>query len=294
MIVEQPLLRGLTIAFLLTAMFSIGLQTTGREIVQALRDRRFMERALLVNLVLVPALGVIVALAVPVSREVKLGLILLSLAPGAPFALQFTRLAKESVALAAGLAFFLAIIAIIYTPVLASLLLPLQAPLRMPYGRLTADLLVLLVLPLAVGIVFHRLVPGAARALVKPMFILVTVIFVALVVASGEIRREAAHAVGGLGLLMMLAVIAGAMLIGWALGGPRYSDRRVLAINSSMRNVAVALVVAREAFPAGDVEVAVLAFFTLMVPANMLLSVWATVHQKRQAKRERDQTDQVD
>jgi BASS family bile acid:Na+ symporter len=290
MTVEQPVLRGLTIAFLLSAMFSIGIETTGREIIYALRDRRFMGRALVTNLVLVPALGVILALAVPLSGEVKVGLILLSLAPGAPFALQFTRLAKQSLALAAGLAFLLAIIAIIYTPVLASLLLPLQAPLRIPYARLIGHLLALLVLPLAVGIIFHLLAPGAARALVKPMFILVTVIFVALVVASGDIRREAAHAIGGPGLLTMLVVIALAMLIGWVLGGPRYSDRRVLAINTSMRNVAVALVVAREAFPAGDVEVAVLAFFTLMVPANMLLSVWATVHQKRQAKRERDQT----
>jgi BASS family bile acid:Na+ symporter len=291
MTVEQPVLRGLTIAFLLSAMFSIGIETTGREIIYALRDRRFMGRALVTNLVLVPALGVILALAVPLSGEVKVGLILLSLAPGAPFALQFTRLAKESLALAAGLAFLLAIIAIIYTPVLASLLLPLQAPLRIPYARLIGHLLALLVLPLAVGIIFHLLAPGAARALVKPMFILVTVIFVALVVASGDIRRQAAHAIGGLGLLTMLAVIALAMLIGWVLGGPRYSDRRVLAINSSMRNVAVALVVAREAFPAGDVEVAVLAFFTLMIPANMLLSVWATVHQKRRAKRERGRPD---
>ncbi len=285
MLVGPPLLRGLTIAFLLTAMFSVGLQTTGREIVQALRDRRFLERALLANLVLIPALGIIVALVAPVSGEVTLGLILLSLAPGAPFALQFTRLAKESLALAAGLAFLLAAIAIVYTPVMASLLLPLQAPLRIPYGRLVLDLLVLLAVPLAAGIAVHRLAPGAARALVTPMFILATVIFVGLVVVSGQMRRDAAHAIGGGGLVAMLVVIAGAMLIGWALGGPKVSDRRVLTTTSSMRNVAVALVVAREAFPAGDVEVAVLAFFTLMVPSNMLFTLGASQYQKRQAKR---------
>ena len=100
MLIEQPTLRVLAIVFLTTAMFGLGFEATRREIVQALSDRRFVGRALLANLVVLPALGVAVALLAPVAREVKLGIALLALAPGAPFGIQFMRMVKGSEAVA--------------------------------------------------------------------------------------------------------------------------------------------------------------------------------------------------
>ncbi len=285
MIVEQPLLRALAIVFLTTAMLSLGLQTTRREIEQALSDRRFMGRALLANLVLVPALGLLVALVVPLPREVKLGIALLALAPGAPFGIQFMRRVKGKEAVAIGLALLMTSVSLVYTPAMAAIFLPLQAPFRLPYGRLIAVILLYLVLPLVAGLALHRTTPEVARKLAKPMFLLATLAFVSLMILSGDLKRQGLGVIGAAGIVAMLAIIGGAMLIGWRLGGPASGHRRVLAVNTSMRNVVISHLIATRAFPAGNVDLVVLAFFALMIPANLLLTLGVTLHEKWRARR---------
>lgn len=284
MLIEQPTLRVLAIVFLTTAMFGLGFEATRRELVQALSDRRFVGRALLANLVVLPALGVAVALLAPVGREVKLGIALLALAPGAPFGIQFMRMVKGSEAVAIGLALLFTGVALVYSPAMSALLLPLEAPLRLPYGLIVAAMLLYLILPLAAGLALHRRAPQVARKLEKPLFLIATVAFVSLMVVSGDLRREGLGAIGGVGVLTMLAIIAGAMVIGWWLGGPDGGRRRVLAVSTSMRNVLIAHLIAASAFPAGNVEVVVLAFFALMVPSNFLLHLGLTGYDKWHAK----------
>jgi len=285
MILVQPLLRVLAIVFLTTAMLSMGLQTTRREIAGALGDRRFLGKALLANLVLVPALGLLVAFAVPLSREVKLGIALLSLAPGAPFGIQFTRKVKGSTAVAVGLALLLTLLALVYTPLAAAIFLPLEAPVRLRYGRVIAAMLLYLVLPLIAGLVLHRRAPEVARKLAKPLFLLATVAFVALMILSGDLKRQGLGVIGAAGIVAMLAIIGGAMVIGWWLGGPTPGNRRVLAVNTSMRNVVISHLIATRAFPAGNVDLVVLAFFALMIPANLLLTLGVTLHEKWKTRR---------
>jgi len=284
MVIEQPLLQVLAITFLVTAMLSMGLQTTRQEVGRALGDRRFLGKALLANLVLVPALGLLAVSTAPVSREVKLGIALLSLAPGAPFGIQFTRKVKGRAALAIGLALLLTLIALVYTPPAAAVFLPLEASVRLRYGRVVAAVLLYLALPAAAGMGLHRWTPEVARALAKPLFVLATVAFVALMILSGDLKREATHAIGPAGLLSMLTIIGGAMVIGWWLGGPDPGRRRVLAVSTSMRNVAIALLIARHGFASTAVEATVVAFFALMVPANLLLTLGLTLHGKWREK----------
>jgi len=284
MLAQEPVLRALAIVFLTTAMLSLGLQTTKREIEQTLRERRFVRKALLANLVLVPALGLLAALFAPVSREVKLGVALLALAPGAPFGIQFTRKVKGSAALAVGLALLLTTVALVYTSVMAAILLPLEAPVRLPYGRLIAAVLLYLVLPLAAGLALPRAAPETARKLAKLLSLLATLAFVALMILSGDLKRQGLSAIGSIGILTMLAIIAGAMLVGWWLGGPDPGHRRVLAVSTSMRNVVISHLIAVRAFPAGNVDVVVLAFFALMIPANLLLTLGFAGYGKWQAR----------
>jgi BASS family bile acid:Na+ symporter len=82
----------------------------------------------------------------------------------------------------------------------------------------------------------------------------------------------------------MLILIVGGLIIGWLFGGPSEVTRQVLAVNTSMRNVGLCLVIATRAFSTPDVEVAVLAFAALMVPPNMLFTLYHAVKAKRAQK----------
>src|SRR5688500_14523635 len=101
----DPLSRSLTLLFLIATMLSIGLQVTLPELRLALADRRLVLRVLLVNFILVPALGALLVRMVPLSTNVAVALVLLAASAGGPNALQFSSKVKGGVAAAAAFLF---------------------------------------------------------------------------------------------------------------------------------------------------------------------------------------------
>ena len=95
MIELSPLARLLTYVFLVSVMLSVGLEVTGRQVLDALRNVRLMGRALLANLVLVPILGLVLVRLIPMAPDVAAGVLILAAAPGAPFAVQFTSKVRD-------------------------------------------------------------------------------------------------------------------------------------------------------------------------------------------------------
>jgi hypothetical protein len=97
------------------------------------------------------------------------------------------------------------------------------------------------------------------------------------------LRSQATHAIGARGVAVMLATIAGAMALGWWLGGRDGRTRAVVASATSTRNVALALVIATESAADVHVNVTVAAFGALMVPPNLAF----TLYQRFTARRHR-------
>jgi BASS family bile acid:Na+ symporter len=110
--------RILTLPFLITAMLSVGLQTTAGDLRALLRSQGFLWRALLANFVAVPIVGIVLARTLPLKPEAATALLLLACIPGGISALQFTTKIKGA-ALFDGRAFLW---------ILGYLLLPLSTP----------------------------------------------------------------------------------------------------------------------------------------------------------------------
>ncbi len=58
-----------------------------------------------------------------------------------------------------------------------------------------------------------------------------------------------------------------------------------MVIGTSMRNAAICLLIAQKSFPDTGVEVVVVAFSALMVPPNMLFTLYEIIKNKRSAKK---------
>jgi BASS family bile acid:Na+ symporter len=280
----EPLPKILTYLFLVSTMLAIGLTVTGAEILAAIRDRRLMGRVLLANLVFVPALGYLLIVFTPLSSGVKLAIALLALAPGGLTAIQFTDKVKGSLALAAAVAFGLTLLSIAITPFLIKFLLPLETGLDLPFMKIILFVLLYLLLPLIVGFAIRSGLEKAAKVLGKIMLIVSNISFVATILLTSAIKKEALGAIGETTLLVMLAFIIFSMVIGWWMGGPEKGNRRVLAIATSMRNAGLCLLVAMRMFPESGADTAVIAFMGLMVPPNMLFTVYHTVKERRGEK----------
>src|SRR5215475_2936513 len=98
------------------------LETTRGEILGTLGNVSLTGRALLANLVLVPVLSLVLAQLFELRPEIRLGFLLLAIAPGGPFALQFARVSKGNRVLAVTLLILLSLVAVFFTPALVELL----------------------------------------------------------------------------------------------------------------------------------------------------------------------------
>lgn len=276
-----PVSSACVILFLVSVMLSVGLEVTVTELTSVLHRRQLLIKAFIGNFVLVPLLGILIVAIVRLPLNVEEGLLLLAAAPGALFAINFTRQMKDSIAVAAGLLFLFALLSIFLTPFLAGAMIRTELPVRLDYGKSLLVVLILVVLPLFGGLALHRWAPPVAEALRKPATICAGISFVLVAVLTMTLKSAATKKIGGNGLVALCLLIAGGMVIGWLSGGPQDGTRRVLVVSTSMRNVALCLAIAWKSFPGRNVDVPVIAISAMMLPPNFLF----TLYQARKAKK---------
>lgn len=257
--------------FVVVVMLSIGLRTSGGELVETLRDRRLLARTLLANCIVIPAVGFLLVHLFPVTSAARIGIMLLAAIPGTPIALQFTRLAKTRLAFAAALTFVLSLVSIAMTLLAIATMPEMVRHDEKPLLLLLGSLLIYVALPLWVGLWVAKRVPKVASRLVLPLGGLATVAFLLLMWETRLMRHQAFDAIrGGGAVLAMFLLLLVSMAIGWWIGGPDRETRRVVATSTGMRSVIVVLYIARYCFPGSNVHVVPIVYFSLMVPTNLL------------------------
>ena len=83
-----------TLVFVVTSMLAMGLSLTVAQIMAPLRNTRLVLLALLANFVLVPLMAYLISLVIPLSDGLRVGLILVSTAAGAPFLPKLAEVAR--------------------------------------------------------------------------------------------------------------------------------------------------------------------------------------------------------
>ena len=257
--------------FVAVVMFSIGLRTSGGELLNTLRDRALLTRSLVANCILIPVVGFLLVHIFPLNLDASIGILLLAAIPGTPIALQFTRLAKTRLAFAAAMTFVLSLVSIALTPLAIEAMPQMRQGSAWPVLILIAHIALYMALPLCAGVWAAQRAPKTAPRLVLPLDLLATVAFLFLMWETRLVRRQAFNAIRGGGtVLAMLLLLLLSMLIGWLIGGPDRETRRILATSTGMRSVIVVLYIARYCFPGTNVYMVPIVYLSLMVPTNLL------------------------
>jgi BASS family bile acid:Na+ symporter len=273
--------RSLALLFLVTAMLSVGLQTTRGDLRSLLKSKGLLLRTLVANFVAVPIVGIMLARTLPLKPEAAVALLILSCTPGGISALQFTTKIKGASLFAGSSAFFLSFLAVFLSPALLTLVLPGYTSVGIPYGRALLFIIVYLLLPLVAGALVRNRAERLAEKLSKLCAMASAVLFfVALVLLMG-LRKEAMDAVGKEALLYMLLFIVLSMGVGWFMGGPASETRPVLATVTGMRHIALCLLIALSTFPDPGVLAFLMAFSALMVPPSMVLTVYILIRSRK-------------
>jgi bile acid:Na+ symporter, BASS family len=273
----------LVLLFLVTSMLSIGMQTHVSDLRALLSSRAFLTRLLLANFVVVPIVGVALARLLPLEPPVAGALVLLACTPGGLSALNFTTKVTGRVYLAGAAMCLLALLAVLVSPLLLKLVLPAHVELVVPYGRYLVFILIFLLLPLLAGMLLLAKSPAAARNLSKPLGLVSLVVFISFMVVSGAARKAAAGEIGVVAVAAIVLFVVVSMAIGWFIGGPAHETRQVMATCTGIRNVVLCMAIVQTSAPEHAVLVPLFAFSLLMVPPDMLFTVYCAVRAKRMA-----------
>jgi bile acid:Na+ symporter, BASS family len=255
------------LGFVVSSMLAMGSGLTIRQIIEPLRNARLVLLALLANFVLMPLGALALAKVLWLDNPFAIGLLVLGCAAGAPFLPKLAELAKGDLAFSVGAMVLLMIVTVGYMPAVMPLLLP---GVTVDPWNIARSLVLLMLLPLAVGLSLKARYEDLARRL-KPVLDRISnisLILLVLLITAANIDKVL-QVFGTRGILAGLLFIALGFGIGWLLGGPGRDAKKVMALGTSQRNIAAALVVASQSF--ADPKVVVMVIVVAIVGLIILM-----------------------
>lgn len=186
---------------------------------------------------IMPLIAVLLTKIIPMSPEVAAGVILVGCCPGGTSSNVMTYLGKGDVALSVACTSVTTLAAPFVTPFLvwlfASQFLPVDA------FAMFMSIVKMILLPLALGIIAQKLIPGAVKAAV-PVLPLVSVTGIVLIVAAVVAVSKNAIATSGLMILLVVVLHNGiGYLLGFTAGkltGMPLAKRKAIAVEVGMQN----------------------------------------------------------
>ena len=232
--------------FVVTSMLAMGLSLTIPMIVQPLKNAKLVVLALLANFVLVPLLAYLIILIVPLEQSLRIGLVVLATAAGAPFLPKLVQGAKGDVAFGVGLMVLLMVVTIIYMPLVLPLLL---TGVSVNPWDIAKSLIVIMLVPLGISLLIKSHSPEVA-ADYQPLMAKASSLslLVLLVVGLGLNISNIIDLIGTGGLIALILFVVGSLVIGLVLGGREPGVRSVMGLGTAQRNVSAALVVTTQNF----------------------------------------------
>jgi bile acid:Na+ symporter, BASS family len=199
-------------------MLGMGLSLVPEDFKRITRYPKAVAVGTVCQILLLPLIGALIALVVPMQPAIAVGLIVLAVCPGGPSSNLVTYLAKGDVALSVTLTAVSSIITVFTIPLLTNLALQYflgeSAALALPIGSTMLQIFLITLLPTAIGMAIRHQFPDTARRLEKQMSRLavglLALIIVLLLVREGSKLPGFLVQVGiGVLLLNLLAMLAG-------------------------------------------------------------------------------------
>lgn len=263
-------------------MFGLGLGLTPADFARVGRRPRAAVVALACQILLLPLIGLALAHAFRLPPATAVGLMLLAASPGGTAANLFSHLFRGDVALNISLTAINSILAVATLPLVVNLSVAWFQPGDLMVGlRLGKTLEVFLVVlaPVAAGMLTRRLRPGFARAMDRPVRVVSVVFLTALIVAAvgsnlATLKDEALALAGVTATFCLLSLTVGFVV-------PRLLRvERPQAIASAfevgLHNAALAIVVAQSVLQRPEMSLPAAVYGVLMFPLAALFGLVLT------------------
>jgi BASS family bile acid:Na+ symporter len=188
----------LTTVFLPLALFIImlgmGLGLTLDDFRRILTEPKGVLLGLAAQLIVLPLIGFALAVALPLTPEVAVGVMILAACPGGPTSNLMTYLAKGRVALSITLTAIGSLMTVFTIPLVVNAsmgyFMGVGADLQLPFVKTVIQIAVITLVPVSLGMVLHRYAPRFAAAVERQVKWL-SMVFLGLVIAGLLLKERA-------------------------------------------------------------------------------------------------------
>lgn len=269
-------IQALTCGALTGLLCAVGLRLTYGEVKNALNDCPLVA-ILLLNFIVVPALAVAAVRGFGLRSDVAVALVLLAASPFAPVVPVFARMARSALALAAVLTGLFPLACAFLTPFAARgalWILGSEYALSLNVWTTLATLAATVTLPLAVGMFVRYHAPDIGRRLLRPVELISEAVGATSLAFVTATQFHAIISLQWRSWLAMAAVSELSLLLGWWVGAPDRGTRQVVALGTSNRNIALALLVSIQSFHGTEIASAVVGNGLLLITFGLLHVAW--------------------
>jgi BASS family bile acid:Na+ symporter len=235
-----PVLKIVLVIFMAGNLLDMGLRLNPRDALSGLRDVRFVAYTLVWSFVLSPALAYAITRIVPLDEHYATGLLLMGLAPCAPFLPSIVDKAKGDLGYTAALMLLTAVGTVALMPIGVPLLVP---GLSVSAWAIAKPLLVVILLPLAAGVLIRAKSPHFATRLlpvVKKITGIATLATAALLLVV--YGKELLGVPGSFAVVAQLVFYFVLAIVPYMLAvGLRYEQGIVLSAGMTTRNLGAAM-----------------------------------------------------
>jgi BASS family bile acid:Na+ symporter len=259
---------------LIIIMLGMGLSLTFRDFKRVFVYPNAIIIGLINQLVLLPLIGFLVAVAFSLPADIAIGIMILAACPGGPTSNLISHLAKGDLALSVTLTALSSLITIITIPFIINFalgyFLEAEQMIQLDVLQTVAQILVIVLIPVSIGMLIRRVRPNFAYKMAKPVRIASGVVLALVII--GIVVKERVHMVdyfqqAGLAALTLNVVT---MVVGY------YSARiftipqmqaTSISIESGIQNGTLAITIAvvlldNTAFAIAPAVYSLLMFFT--------------------------------
>ena len=274
---------------LVVLMFLLGIDISKKSFTDIAHNPKAVLLGLTGQLVILPVLAFSIAWILKLPPVYFMGLVLVACCPGGSSSNVFSMLAKGDVALSVTLTAFSSIITLFTIPIIMEFVTAAVsdmsgASIELPVGKLLAQNIVLLFVPLSAGSMFKHFCPETA---VKVSKVLGKMAFPALMILAAvfflQYKKEIADNFASLGLSAAMLIILAMACSSCISRIGRFTDaiRRTIVIEVGMQNAAQAIAIASSPFifNSGEMALPAICYALLM---NVILLKYVYFIRKRQ------------
>jgi BASS family bile acid:Na+ symporter len=265
---------------LFLVLFGMGLSLTPDDFRRVFRSPRAKVVGLASQLVMLPAVAFLLALAFRLPGELAVGLMVLAACPGGATSNVIAHLARGDTALSVTLTAISSTVCVFTIPWIVGWsmghFMGADAAVQLPFWRTLGQLFLVTILPIALGMALRHTRPRLAQRMAKPANIF-SLVFLAVIIAAAVAREDnlaAQFRLAGPAAVSLNLVTMGLAFLAARAAGLGLPQRITISLEAGIQNGTLALGITLGLLDNPDIAMPSVVYCLFMFASGGLMALW--------------------